>query len=406
MADARPAPWQQWGDDIDAASVEQMTQRVRAADRRSRRPHARCPPRLRPAHRRRARHPERGHSLRRRRRHRLPDEAVGLGHAPGGAGRPRRVPGQSHRGRNPVRDRRRLRTAPPAPGHGRGLADHRGHPSMQGQGLVAARHQRQRQPLRRVRRARARPPPNSVSIRAATSPCSATAAAAASAIWWPATTASSPKSSTPSSPDHQQHLAWLDLDERGRPGVLAGHGAHGALRRRQSRVDPHDMLAAALGVEVIAGVENHHNFAWLEEHDGERLVVHRKGATPAGEGVLGIIPGSMATSAFVVRGTGNEASLRSASHGAGRRMSRKQAKKTIHLGRCQEPPAGQRRPAALGRSRRGPDGLQGHRRGHGGPEGPGQAHRAIPAATRQDGPRWRTAGRLMRNFEFFVLNLE
>ncbi len=57
------------------------------------------------------------------------------------------------------------------------------------------------------------------------------------------------------------------------------------------------------------------------------MVVHRKGATPAGEGVLGIIPGSMATPAFVVRGTGNEASLRSASHGAGRRMSRKQAKK-------------------------------------------------------------------------------
>ncbi len=83
----------------------------------------------------------------------------------------------------------------------------------------------------------------------------------------------------------------------------------------------------AIGIDVIAGVENHHNFAWIEDHDGEELVVHRKGATPAGMGVLGIIPGSMATPAFVVRGTGNEASLRSASHGAGRRMSRKQAKK-------------------------------------------------------------------------------
>ena len=82
-----------------------------------------------------------------------------------------------------------------------------------------------------------------------------------------------------------------------------------------------------LGIEVIAGVENHHNFAWLENHDGEQLVVHRKGATPAGEGILGIIPGSMATPAFIVRGTGNESSLRSAAHGAGRRMSRKQAKK-------------------------------------------------------------------------------
>ncbi len=124
----------------------------------------------------------------------------------------------------------------------------------------------------------------------------------------------------------QQDLAWLDLDSE------AGHDYWGAMQLmgRYAAANHeliHTRLAAALGVEVIARVENHHNFAWLEEHDGEQLVVHRKGATPAGEGVLGIIPGSMATSAFVVRGAGNEASLRSASHGAGRRMSRKQAKK-------------------------------------------------------------------------------
>jgi len=130
----------------------------------------------------------------------------------------------------------------------------------------------------------------------------------------------------PELPRQQQHLAWLDLDSE------AGHHYWQAmeLMGRYAAANHeliHTGLAAALGVGVIAGVENHHNFAWLEEHDGEQLVVHRKGATPAGEGVLGIIPGSMATSAFVVRGTGNEASLRSASHGAGRRMSRKQAKK-------------------------------------------------------------------------------
>ena len=124
----------------------------------------------------------------------------------------------------------------------------------------------------------------------------------------------------------QQHLAWLDLDGE------AGHDYWRAmeLMGRYAAANHeliHTHLAAALGVEVIAGVENHHNFAWLEEHDGEQLVVHRKGATPAGEGVLGIIPGSMATPAFVVRGTGNKTSLRSAAHGAGRRMSRKQAKK-------------------------------------------------------------------------------
>src|SRR6186997_3734569 len=59
------------------------------------------------------------------------------------------------------------------------------------------------------------------------------------------------------------------------------------------------------------------------------VIVHRKGATPAGEGVLGIIPGSMGTPGYVVRGKGVAASLNSASHGAGRRMSRKKAKETF-----------------------------------------------------------------------------
>jgi tRNA-splicing ligase RtcB len=72
-------------------------------------------------------------------------------------------------------------------------------------------------------------------------------------------------------------------------------------------------------------VENHHNFAWKERHRGRDLIVHRKGATPAGEGVLGVIPGTMADPAFVVRGRGNPLSLNSAAHGAGRRMSRKKA---------------------------------------------------------------------------------
>ena len=71
------------------------------------------------------------------------------------------------------------------------------------------------------------------------------------------------------------------------------------------------------------------NFAWKEVHDGKELIFHRKGATPAGEGVLGVIPGSMADPAFVVRGKGKAESLRSASHGAGRRMSRAQAIKTL-----------------------------------------------------------------------------
>jgi len=62
---------------------------------------------------------------------------------------------------------------------------------------------------------------------------------------------------------------------------------------------------------------------------GKELIVHRKGATPAGKNVLGIIPGSMTAPGFIVKGKGEEASVNSASHGAGRKMSRTQAMKSI-----------------------------------------------------------------------------
>src|SRR5437867_13319159 len=88
----------------------------------------------------------------------------------------------------------------------------------------------------------------------------------------------------------------------------------------------HQKVARNLGARVIAGIENHHNFAWKETHGGRELIVHRKGATPAAHGVMGVIPGSMASPGFDVRGRGVEESLDSASHGAGRRMSRSQAK--------------------------------------------------------------------------------
>jgi tRNA-splicing ligase RtcB len=88
-------------------------------------------------------------------------------------------------------------------------------------------------------------------------------------------------------------------------------------------------IAENLGAQVFLDLENHHNFAWREKHvvaGVEReVVVHRKGATPAGAGVLGIIPGSMASPGYVVCGKGNPESLNSASHGAGRAMSRKAA---------------------------------------------------------------------------------
>jgi tRNA-splicing ligase RtcB len=91
----------------------------------------------------------------------------------------------------------------------------------------------------------------------------------------------------------------------------------------------HDRIAKAIGGQVLAKVENHHNFAWKEKWNGQDVIVHRKGATPAAEGVMGIIPGSMTAPGFLVRGKGNMDAINSASHGAGRQMSRTQAIKNI-----------------------------------------------------------------------------
>ena len=113
-----------------------------------------------------------------------------------------------------------------------------------------------------------------------------------------------------------------------RPGEYLALLSHSGSRGTGALVCQH-YSRIAMDRRYDLRVENHHNFAWKERHiiDGvERdMIVHRKGATPAGEGVLGIIPGSMATPGFLVRGKGNPASLHSASHGAGRVMSRKQA---------------------------------------------------------------------------------
>ena len=129
----------------------------------------------------------------------------------------------------------------------------------------------------------------------------------------------------PELPKPLRHLAWLDLDtEEGQEYWKAMElmGRYAAANHECI----HRHIRKNLGVEAILDIENHHNFAWKEEHDGEKVIVHRKGATPASAGVIGIIPGSMATPGYVVRGKGNKASLESASHGAGRRMSRKEAK--------------------------------------------------------------------------------
>jgi len=93
-------------------------------------------------------------------------------------------------------------------------------------------------------------------------------------------------------------------------------------------------LAFALGFEgdvaelgITAAIDCHHNYVAEEVHFGERLFVTRKGAIRAGAGELGIVPGSMGTGSFIVRGLGNPESFSSAPHGAGRRMSRGEARR-------------------------------------------------------------------------------
>jgi tRNA-splicing ligase RtcB len=137
------------------------------------------------------------------------------------------------------------------------------------------------------------------------------------------------QSRLPSRYEELGRLAWLDLESEAGAEYWAAMNLMGDYAAANHDV-LHRLVARLLGAKVIAGVENHHNFAWKEEHDGRELIVHRKGATPAGAGVLGVIPGSMADPAFVVRGKGDADSLNSASHGAGRRMSRTQARNTYN----------------------------------------------------------------------------
>src|SRR5678815_4697820 len=134
-------------------------------------------------------------------------------------------------------------------------------------------------------------------------------------------------------PAEAKNLAWLSLDEE--EGIeywnamnLAGDYASACHHII------HDKIAKQLGRQPVKMVENHHNFAWKETLSGveggkKDLIVHRKGATPAGKDILGIIPGSMTAPGFIVKGKGEAASVNSASHGAGRKMSRTRAMESV-----------------------------------------------------------------------------
>ena len=130
-------------------------------------------------------------------------------------------------------------------------------------------------------------------------------------------------------PAAAKELAWLDMaTEEGQEYWLSMNLAGEYASANHHEI--HNKITANLGSSPLLRVENHHNFAWKEKlANGTEVMVHRKGATPAGKDVLGIIPGSMATPGFLVKGKGNAAALNSAAHGAGRLMSRNRAFKEI-----------------------------------------------------------------------------
>jgi tRNA-splicing ligase RtcB len=132
-----------------------------------------------------------------------------------------------------------------------------------------------------------------------------------------------------------KNLAWLSMDdEDGQEYWEAMNLAGDYAKACHSLI--HSRIVKDLKCGIKVDYENHHNFAWKEQVElpnGElkEVIVHRKGATPAGLGVTGIIPSSMTTPAFLVEGKGCKESICSSSHGTGRLMSRKQAKETFTM---------------------------------------------------------------------------
>ena len=137
------------------------------------------------------------------------------------------------------------------------------------------------------------------------------------------------QSQHPKIPKQFRHLAWLPLSGDGDGAeyweAMQLMGAFASANHHCI----HRTILKDLKMKPLLQVENHHNFAWKETHGGREVIVHRKGATPAGKGAVGIIPGSMTAPGFIVEGKGEPTSYNSAAHGAGRAMSRKQSKETF-----------------------------------------------------------------------------
>lgn len=137
-------------------------------------------------------------------------------------------------------------------------------------------------------------------------------------------------------PEIPKNYSWLSLDhDAGREYWSAMQLMGEYASANHELIHKHFVKEA--GLEILGEYENHHNFAWEKvDENGRRMIIHRKGATPAEEGIVGVIPGSMGTPSYLVEGLGNEESLWSSSHGAGRVSSRRQAKKNHDEGAYQK----------------------------------------------------------------------
>lgn len=138
-----------------------------------------------------------------------------------------------------------------------------------------------------------------------------------------------------SSVDTKQELAFLPIEsEEGQSYINEmNYRIDFALANRKLMMDRiTDIFLTQFGkLEIEPMINIAHNYARMENHFGENVMVHRKGATLATEDTIGIIPGSQGTKSYIVKGKGNEESFNSCSHGAGRKMGRKEAERTLNL---------------------------------------------------------------------------
>ncbi|MBF0502332.1 MAG: RtcB family protein [Candidatus Riflebacteria bacterium] len=133
-------------------------------------------------------------------------------------------------------------------------------------------------------------------------------------------------------------LAFLPVDSReGRDYIRDMNFAlaYALENRRRMMAIFKEVLAEHIpGIQFPEEINIHHNYAAIEHHFGRNVWIHRKGATSAKKDELGIIPGSMGASSYIVRGLGNPESFSSCSHGAGRRMGRMEASRQLTLEEC------------------------------------------------------------------------